>query len=712
MKSNKFTGLVSGLCFVAQIQASVDVPFFSDFTNQSNLFAQDEAYQMGGVQLSIYAGGVAWIDYNNDGWQDLYVPNLRPDGASRLFKNLGSVGTNGAVRFAPVNAGVELYGKASTGVAVGDYDGDGLDDLFVTNTTSQSNSLLRNMGDGRFEEVTADLGLMAEHKSSYVAAFGDLDSDGDLDLYAGNWEILLGACEANDLYINNGPSFTRLDYDPFESGCTFAAAFTDYNLDGKLDLFVVNDDIEKAIDDPLQMNKLYVNGGNSAGNPALFEVGNLSGINRYDNGDGQLVNHTFQGMGIAIGDYNNDGGLDYHRTSIGPGPISTNNNSASFLTTFDAQLWDGGGEVPGTMGWGTAFADVNNDSFLDLISTYSATTTVSVPVTLFLNDQGVLEASNRAAQSGLVGERGNGLAIADYDNDGDTDIVTHSGYGDLNLYRNDSSTGNDSLKVHLHGLGGNHRGIGSVLKLTTQSAGGGRIVQTQETHAGSSHGSTHSANARFGVGQGNVIEKLSIRWPSGCPQDIISVSGSEIDAYEADCLYPNNTRSISGSVIDQDTKQPVKGAFVRVMDESGRTTGITTTDASGQYRVSAVPSGALYGIQTFGAGYNTRIRIAFVASADITRNFEPSFVGYIISGRVQDINGDAISDAAVEIFPALIGDAVVTVTDDEGGFEVTGFAGDQYYVRVRKAGYSILPGGAVVDTFGHNVHKNYVAQPL
>ncbi|VAW62943.1 hypothetical protein MNBD_GAMMA11-3201 [hydrothermal vent metagenome] len=673
-----------------------------------------------------YAGGVAWIDYNNDGLKDIFLPNVSP-GGSRIFRNLGSTGDGGETLFSSVDAGVEVLGAASTGVTVGDFDGDGFDDLFVTNEGA-SNTLLRNMGDGRFEDVTEAVGLNFESKASYVAASGDIDRDGDLDLYVGNWIIKSPGCPRNDLYLNKLNEtgvFERVDFsvfEPDERGCTFATAFTDHNLDGKLDIFVVNDDVLIATDQDYAKNKLYLNGGNAAdGTPSLFEVSGLTDINLFDKGNGSgPVEHTFQGMGIATGDYDNDGDLDYHRTSIGPGLLSQNTSSGTFITRFITQLF--GDPEPSTAAWGSVFFDSNNDGWLDLFVVNTPFNAGAPPRInrLYLNEGGVNNQflSGVSTQGVLNNEHANGVAVADYDNDGDVDVITHRGSGEVALYRNDTVTDNGSLGVKLRGLAPNLKGIGAIIRVTTNATVGQNVVtQLREVHSGSSHGSTSDMAQIFGIGTGSFVESIQVNWPTGCVQNVSSISlvngaFTEVEIYETDCQYAT-TYSITGVVTEGTPAQPVVGAQIKVQASTGdlKVIGTAVTDGAGQYVVNGVPDGASYGVTASKAGFTSQIRLTNVFSADSVRNLKIAQSGYLISGQVRSsVDGSGLSGVTVTLSPNA-GGAINTVTDGNGRYEFGGLAAGFYSVTSAVTGFSIIPGAKIRKITDENRAVNFLATP-
>ncbi|VAW58977.1 hypothetical protein MNBD_GAMMA11-2566, partial [hydrothermal vent metagenome] len=369
--------MCAGLC-TGQALASIH---FNDITVNAGISNDTIASPVGD---GVMAGGIAWIDYNKDGFQDLFIPNIST-GPSRLFKNNGP-DSNGNYSFSDVSASanVEIIGAQSAGVAVGDYDGDGFEDIFVTNY-SGPNTLLRNRGDGSFDDVSVAANLANESKPSFVASFGDVNSDGLLDIYVGHWDSTSArVCSANDLYINNGDgTFTNkaASVGVDDTGCTFASALSDYDHDGDLDILSVNDNIFSS--DLWRRNKLYRNSGLSAsGSPVFMEQGAEAHFDQ-----------VFQGMGIAIGDYNNDGLLDYYRSSFDAGYLSTNTGGGMLSTrrfaTASPPVGDGG-KNGGVIGWGVVFFDADNDGFVDLFRV-NKNFSITQPNSFYHNNNGVLD---------------------------------------------------------------------------------------------------------------------------------------------------------------------------------------------------------------------------------------------------------------------------------------------------------------------------------
>jgi hypothetical protein len=584
-----FAGRVCMLtaCLTVSSLANAVQPVFTEVSAQSGIQLQAESNSM--------SGGIAWIDFNNDGNQDLFIPN--EGGPNRLYRNEG----NGQFTEIAAQAGVQNSPGASQGATVGDYDGDGNDDLFIA--SSGINTLYRNMGDGTFTDVTAAAALNDVGKRSFAASFGDVNGDGWLDLYVGHWDFQSQPtlhCPDNDLYLNNGDgTFTNVSVVSGSNnpGCAFTVPMTDFDQDGDLDLFLPNDNVAWGSQTASLDNEMLRNEGyDPSGIPMFVAVGDEIGLGE-----------SLTGMGVAIGDYDNDGDLDYYRTQIGAGPLSTNDGTNNFTASVLSN--DGG------TGWGAAFFDADNDGFIDLYrgNSGSGFDGNGQPNRYYHNNgDGTFTRMEYAV--GLTSiNAGLGLAYADYDNDGDVDVVVHGQYGDINLFRNDTPATNNWIRVELQGNAPNHRGIGSIVRLSSSNSVGTR-QQLRELHAGSSHGSTHASPVLFGLGDDAVINSIVVDWPNGCTQKL-SVSGVNqvVTADQSQC------HAISGTVTTPDGR-PVAGIQIQINDNFGFSS-TTTTDANGFYS-QEVTDGTyvVYGLvnnnYTISCGYI----FVGVSGADVTKD--------------------------------------------------------------------------------------------
>ena len=477
--------------------------------------------------------GAAFLDYDGDGRLDIYLVNgWRLDGPRVVERGRNALyrGRPGG-RFEDVteSAGVAGEGLWGSGVTVADVDADGRADLLVTGFGA--NLLYRNRGDGTFENAARRLGIESPGWNT-GAAFFDADGDGDLDLYVASyidctleqvlqarpdldWKGLekvatgpFGMTGAPDHFFRSegGRRFTEATaeagLEDRGRGFGFAVRALDYDDDGDLDLYVANDS------DP---NYLYRNEGDGT----FREVGVWSGSALSADGAAQA------GMGVAVGDATGDGLLD----------IFVTNFSEDFSTLYrglagglfeDASAETGVG--PATylpMSWGTAFADFDNDGDLDLVVAnghiYPQIDRHPEVVGRFRQRSLLLE--NRdgrfvdvTAQAGPGFEEeasSRGLAVGDYDNDGDLDILITRLDAPPALLRNDSG-GGSWIEITCEVPGGGATAIGATVTVT---AGGRR--QRRDLAAGDSYLSTHDPRLHFGLGEAASVETIDVRWPDG-----------------------------------------------------------------------------------------------------------------------------------------------------------------------------------------------------
>ncbi len=484
----------------------------------------------------LIGGGGAFFDYDNDGWQDIYLAGGGGDDA--LYRN------NGDGTFTDVSdeAGLESVADFHTvGAVTGDIDNDGFRDIFVTTWDTQRNLLLHNNGDGTFEEMGEELGF-TDISFSVGASFGDFNLDGYLDLYLGNYieknggyteeEGFLHEGYVNLFYINNGDgtfeekgAFHNLNDD----GCALSVAFTDYDNDADVDIYLAND-----FGESIEPNALFKNAY-----PSNFftNVSSLLGM------DIRLY-----AMGIAVGDYNEDGWFDYYVTNIGQNrllesrgefqPFLERAVQAGVDNTITGKIDEELGEFLYATSWGTAFFDYDNDTYLDLFVSNG-----HIPAADFIKndiaDPNKLYRNNQAngTFTDVLKAMGvydtvicRGMAVADYDNDGDLDILVMSIYNNdiieteqshTLLYRNDSPPAN-WLKVELEGVTNNKHGMGSRVRVSVD----GRTFM-REIDGGSSHASHNSTIAHFGLGDYEMVDELKVTWLGGEEQVFTNIAANQ-----------------------------------------------------------------------------------------------------------------------------------------------------------------------------------------
>ncbi|MEM7157889.1 MAG: CRTAC1 family protein [Myxococcota bacterium] len=511
------------------------------FSDESTLLDFERVDDLASAKL----GGVAWMDYDDDGDLDLYLVNS-PGGDNGLYRN-----DNGSFTDVADEAGVTGDGLGYTGALAGDIDNDGCTDLFITGAgaffgISIPHRLYMNNCDGTFTDATATSGIDPMHLGM-MATFGDIDDDGYLDLFVaspGNFST--GVLTTQKLYRNNGDgSFQDISSSAgiatAEGACV--AAFSDFNDDGWSDILVGS------------CNALDTSGDAPAPIPGPWELwinqGDMRFIDMAD--EAGLNEHEGFPMAIALSDYDRDGDIDIFSTGAGvanpfgaEGNLSEQvlfeNNGDGTYSEVTAEVGLSGFEF----GWGATFADFDNDMDDDLVKVGSVAVSfmqllgdLASPGRVFVNDG----SGNMSAELdfGLQFQATSGLGVADYDLDGYPDIViqktayaltdtpfgTIAGDGRPVLLRNDGGY-NRSVTVRLVGEQSNAMGIGA--RVTAHLTG--RDPQTREVLAGSSFASTDSPWLTFGIG-GLHWAAVEVEWPSGQHEYfIVTIYGDQVTDLE------------------------------------------------------------------------------------------------------------------------------------------------------------------------------------
>ena len=504
-------------------------PHFVDITAEAGIdFEQVSGGSEQRFILESMSGGAAWLDSDGDGYLDLFLVNgsragvVLAEETNRLYRNRG--GRDSGTRFVDVTreAGLEQSGWGM-GSAVGDYDNDGDVDLYVTYWGE--NLLYQNDGQGHFSAVEAGVG---DQRWSVSAAFGDVDADGWLDLYVTNylefdleeppgggepctaWKGLAVFCgpqgmlaQADGIYRNKDGKFedmsaaTGVDKHRFPG---LGVVFSDCDGDGDQDLYVANDS---------QPNLLFRNDGDWQ----LSEVGALAGVAYSEEGRAQA------GMGLAAGDFDNDGDEDLYATNFSDdvNTLYANRGGGLFVdATAAAGL---AGVVRPYLGWSTGFVDFDNDGWLDLfvanghlypqLAQLPAGLGYAQRNLLYWNEAGRFELAVPVAGLAAV-QVSRGAAFGDMDNDGDTDVLVVNLNDKAQLLENVGGNRNQWVGLDLEGLEGNNEGIGAVVEV--QSGG---ASQRRQIRRGYGYGASHDGRAVFGLGAAAQVERVLVRWPGG-----------------------------------------------------------------------------------------------------------------------------------------------------------------------------------------------------
>ncbi|HXE90168.1 MAG TPA: CRTAC1 family protein [Terriglobales bacterium] len=496
--------------------------------------------------LETLCGGVALFDYDRDGWTDIFLVNGSTLEALRNGQHPGSklYRNNRDGTFTDVTdaAGLTAAGWGH-GAAVGDFDNDGWPDLYVTYFTG--GRLFRNTGKAAFADVTAAAGVGNEGRWGTSAAFGDYDHDGFLDLYIANYVDLdldrlpafgsgpfcqyrgiavscgpRGLAGSRDrLYRNNGDgTFTdvteKLKIDP-QAYYGLGVIWGDVNGDGCQDVYVANDSSPSL---------LYL--GDCKG--GLKETGITAGVAYSEDGREQA------GMGVDLGDYDNDGRPDLAKTNFSDDSnnLYRNNGDGSF-TDMAGPSGFGPVSVP-LLGFGVRFLDFDNDGWKDAfvanghvnpqVDQHSFGVTYAQRSLLFRNlGNGRLEEIGERAGRALAGKRvSRGLAVADFDNDGRLDLLLTNLDDSPTLLRNVARGSGHWLRLRTIGAKCNRDAFGARIEVTT-----GALVQSDEVRASSSYLSSSDTRLHFGLGKSSRADRIVVRWPSGATDTLRDVPADQ-----------------------------------------------------------------------------------------------------------------------------------------------------------------------------------------
>ena len=540
-------GAVTAITMTALAGEPVTLPQFSDqtaasglvFTHQTSLPAIPNERE----EWHMMTPGVAVADFNRDGWLDVFI-NGGAGQNSALFINNG----NGSFTDRALEWGIDLTDAEGSSATVGDINADGWPDIYV-GTMDGRNYLLVNSGAGSFTEnaIAAGVDLTvpvegeAHQRNTFGGAFGDVDLDGDLDLYTTQWwfESQFG----NRLFLNDG-----------------SGVFTDVTVSHGL--------LQGALDEYWAFTPILQD-MNGDFYPELIVAADFS-TSRYfvNDGDGTFTRVTGNGtatdengMGAAIGDYDGDGDPDWFITSIYDDDfiaeanwgvtgnrLYRNDGADLFTDTTGPGLNlpippDGPGVRHGFWGWGTAFADFDHDGDLDLTMTNGFELPpggtnhdpdfLTDPTRLWINDGDYVNGPNWTESAIVCGinhiDDGKGLVVFDYDNDGDLDILITSNMSDVVLYRNDidqllTNYSDSWIEIDLIAPPGvAPGGIGAKIEITSLG-----VTSTRWVNTGGSFMSGGPGRVHFGLKPAKSIDELRISWPNGLVTHMFNVEPGQI----------------------------------------------------------------------------------------------------------------------------------------------------------------------------------------
>ncbi len=498
-------------------------------------------------QIELTGGGIAVLDYNNDGCTDIFftngasVPSLRktgPEFSNRLFRN------NCDMTFTDVTDQAGLAGAGySMAAAAADFDNDGFTDLFVTG--AKGNTLYRNLGNGRFADITTQAGLAGgdpRFGKMWAASAGwlDYDNDGWLDLFVSNYVVWDAATEPRcgtperqfychpkayqglpgQLFHNNHDgTFTDVSLASgigSQIGKGMGVAFADIDGDGLTDIFVANDSVR---------NFLFRNRGDGT----FEEIGLEAGVALRDDG------YAIAGMGVDFRDFDNDGKPDLIVSGI------INDSFLLFRNLGGAKGFEDSAQRTGLLmgtrpltGWSLGMYDFDNDGWKDLFFGLSHLAQLdrylgsdsALPNRVFRNVGGK-RFEDVSAGAGADFQRSamhRGVAFADFDNDGRIDAVVSVVNGPAKLFRNVSMGDSHWLAIRLHGRRSNRQGLGAVVHVHLAD---GRDLYNQATTA-VGYACSSEPLVRFGLGTNRVAETIEVHWPGGDTQKISKITADRI----------------------------------------------------------------------------------------------------------------------------------------------------------------------------------------
>jgi uncharacterized repeat protein (TIGR01451 family) len=509
----------------------------------------------------------SWVDFNGDGYDDIYVSDYTTSSGNKLYKN----NTDGT--FTEITSG-NIVTETGGGIVStwADIDNDNDRDCFVAVNLGSKSDLYLNNADQTFTKISSDPSV---NSSGYHhgATWADYDHDGNLDLFVCDFM----AVNFNQLFKGNGNgTFTQITDQPMtmDAGRSIGATWADYNNDGLLDLFVPNGNFDN--------NNLYKNLGNGQFEKILI---------------GDIVNDSVNCVASCWGDYDNDGDLDlFVATSSNGVNLLYNNNGDETFTKVTT------GIIVTDIGYshGCNWIDVDNDSDLDLFVVNGQNQLKF----LYINDgMGNFSRNDDEVVSSAT-SNSYGTCWSDYDRDGDMDLFMSTHSGEKDRFFTNNGNDNNWLAIKLVGTNSNVSAIGARVRVKSNS-----IWQTREVNSQSGFGGQNSLNLHYGLGDNSIIDSLEIKWPSGYIQ---YQTGDTSNQYlviledEASLVSGFVYNDVNGDCIKDVTDQGISGVPIHISPGS-RT---TVTDINGAYSIR-LENGSYTVTQTLGSYWSQNCEVSY-----------------------------------------------------------------------------------------------------
>jgi enediyne biosynthesis protein E4 len=484
---------------------------FSNQTNALNIKVNhSNALQQFLTEPMLFSAGVAVADYNNDGYLDMYFV-AGSGGTNQLYQNQGD---DTFIEVAS-EAGIAISGVKGSGPTFADIDGDGWLDLFVGAVDDDQYYLFQNNRNGTFTDITTSSGLLMTAANSVSSTFGDIDNDGDIDMFISHWGNPIASDKSLEIVWRNDTHnyvikfvdiSSELGMDTLYQGqivdTSFVPSLSDIDSDGDIDLLLVSDSGK---------SKVLRNDGNK-----LTRTNDIS------------VNDQF-GMGSAVGDIDNDGDMDWYVTSIYA--KASNSQSSNNTTSYNGNrlyINDGEGNFNnsafvkrldnGGWAWAACFADFDNDGLTDIFHVngwgqsgldFSQYQDDISRFYLQQNDGSFKESAAEVNVNEV--KQGRGVICNDIDRDGDIDIITSNNDSNASFFRNELTTGHHYLTVQLQGNSPNTQALGAKIQVTPSTGS----VQIKELRVDNNFVSTNAVEAHFGLGSQDLPVNITITWPNG-----------------------------------------------------------------------------------------------------------------------------------------------------------------------------------------------------